>query len=239
MAIQSEVELYEPVKRFLEARGYGVKGEVNGCDLVAMRDGEIIIVELKPSFNLALVFQGIERQKLTDRVYLAIETPRRVFGSRWNDVRALCRRLGLGLLTVTFTERNPVVNVVAEPEPAPPRRNPRKRAGLLSEFGARSGDHNTGGINRRPLVTAYRESALHVARCLKDQGLSSPAELKERSGVDKAPSMVQKNVYGWFQRVERGLYGLSAVGEEALEKYADVVGASNHRRDAEDAEGGG
>lgn len=223
MAIQCEAELYEPVKRFFETRGFTVKGEVEGCDLLALRGDELVIVELKPAFNLALVFQAIKRQKLSDRVYVAIETPRRVFGTRWNDVRALCRRLGLGILTVTFTERGAVVNVVMEPDPAPPRRNSRKRDKLLSEYAARSGDHNTGGMTRRPVVTAYREAALHVARCLKEQGQCSPAGLKEFSGVDKAPAMLQRNVYGWFQRVEKGVYGLSAVGEEALERYADVL----------------
>lgn len=223
MAIQSETELYPPLKRFLEDRGYQVRGEVASCDLAAVRDDELVIVELKSAFNLALVFQGIERQKLTDRVYLAIETPRRVFGSRWNDIRALCRRLGLGLITVTFTERSPVVNVITEPEPAPPRRNARKRGALLKEFGSRTGDHNLGGATRRPVVTAYRESVLQVARCLKESGSSSPAELKKRSGVEKAPAMIQRNVYGWFERVDRGVYGLSAAGEKALDTYADVL----------------
>ena len=30
----TETELYGPVKRFLEARGFAVKGEIRGCDLV-------------------------------------------------------------------------------------------------------------------------------------------------------------------------------------------------------------
>lgn len=35
-----ETTLYLPVKRFLERLGFEVKGEVCGCDLVALRDGE-------------------------------------------------------------------------------------------------------------------------------------------------------------------------------------------------------
>ena len=43
-----EDALYPPVKAFLEAQGYAVKGEVNGCDVVAVRDQEPpVIVELK------------------------------------------------------------------------------------------------------------------------------------------------------------------------------------------------
>ena len=35
-----ETTLYPTVKRFLEELGFQVKGEVNGCDIVAVRDGE-------------------------------------------------------------------------------------------------------------------------------------------------------------------------------------------------------
>ncbi len=53
-----EYALYPPVKAFLEAQGYEVKGEVNGCDLVAVRAEEPpVIVELKTAFSLPLVFQ--------------------------------------------------------------------------------------------------------------------------------------------------------------------------------------
>ena len=68
-----EQTLYPPVKAFLEAQGYEVKGEVNDCDVVAIRGEEPpIIVELKTGFSLPLVFQGIVRQGLSDNVYLAV-----------------------------------------------------------------------------------------------------------------------------------------------------------------------
>ena len=52
-----ETELYPPVKAFLEARGYAVKGEVAACDLVAVRGDEApVIAELKTSFTLGLVW---------------------------------------------------------------------------------------------------------------------------------------------------------------------------------------
>ena len=35
-----ETSLYPAVKRFLEAAGFEVKGEVNGCDILALRHGE-------------------------------------------------------------------------------------------------------------------------------------------------------------------------------------------------------
>jgi len=30
----AEVDLYEPIKRFLEAQGYSVKGEIAPCEIV-------------------------------------------------------------------------------------------------------------------------------------------------------------------------------------------------------------
>ena len=54
----SETSLYPTVKRFLEAAGLRVKGEVAGCDVVAVREGEpprLTVVEMKLGFNLELL----------------------------------------------------------------------------------------------------------------------------------------------------------------------------------------
>ena len=42
-----ESDLYGPVRDYLEGLGYEVKGEVRDCDINALRDGELIVVELK------------------------------------------------------------------------------------------------------------------------------------------------------------------------------------------------
>ena len=50
-----ETTLYLPVKRFLENLGFTVKGEVGGCDVVALSADQppiVVIGELKLSFNL-------------------------------------------------------------------------------------------------------------------------------------------------------------------------------------------
>ena len=38
---RTETSLYGPVKRYLETLGYTVKGEVCGCDLVALRVDDV------------------------------------------------------------------------------------------------------------------------------------------------------------------------------------------------------
>ena len=227
MSRQEETSLYQPVKRFLEELGYEVKGEVHGCDLVATRGEEIVVVELKMAMNLTLVLQGIDRLKLTDLVYLAIPTPKRAHRGRWSQTIQLCRRLGLGLLTVSLRAHGgPRVEVVADPEPYRPRQAKVRRERLLGEFRRRSGDHNVGGSNRQRLVTAYREEALRLAGALREDGPSKVAALRQATGCEKAGAILRDNYYGWFVREERGVYALTPSGAEALSAYAEVLAPS-------------
>jgi hypothetical protein len=175
MAVRHETELYAPLKIFFEKQGYSIKGEVRTCDLVGIREDveHPLIVEMKKSFNLALLLQGVERLKLSPTVYLAVERVRDKKGAvnqRWGELSGLCRRLGLGLITVIFYKtKAPLVEVLVEPDEKPPaqRSNKRRRERLLYEFRERSGDYNTGGSTRVKLVTAYREKALRVALSLQ------------------------------------------------------------------------
>ena len=76
----AETSLYAPVKAFLEARGFEVKGEICGCDLVATRGEEpslLVVAELKLAFSLELVLQAVDRLRAADHVYLAVLGTRR------------------------------------------------------------------------------------------------------------------------------------------------------------------
>ncbi|MCY9588745.1 hypothetical protein PC41400_07440 [Paenibacillus chitinolyticus] len=233
MAIRSETELYGPVKAYWEKLGYDVRGEVRHCDLVAVLEGEPpVVVELKRSLTVPLLLQGLRRQDVTHRVYIAIELPakgRVPHRMTWADIRKLCGRLGLGLITVQFYKtRKPAVEVVCEPPgfgDTAPARKTRKRAAerVLGEFRERSADYNVGGSRGLKLVTAYREKALHCALLIREQGPLSPRRLRELTGNAKTPALLQRNVYGWFVRVRRGLYGLTRPGEEALDTFAHVA----------------
>ena len=219
------------MKAFFEAQGYEVKSEVRGCDLVAQRAEEPpVIVELKTGFTLPLVLQGIDRLAISDHVYLAVAVAARpARNSLWRRERRgvlkLCRRLGLGLLAVHEATggQPPLVEPLLDPTPYRPRPD-RKRLGLLAkEFAHRVGDPNSGGINRRPIVTAYRQAALRCAAHLGRHGATKAAEVARATGVRHAASILQRDVYGWFQRVERGIYVLSPKGEAALKTYEDVL----------------
>ncbi|MGI3778065.1 MAG: DUF2161 family putative PD-(D/E)XK-type phosphodiesterase [Janthinobacterium lividum] len=212
----AETALYAPVKAFLAARGYVVKGEIRGCDVVAVRDGaptRLVIAELKLGFSLELLLQGIDRMPMADEVWLATRA-RRQSRRRQSGVVRLCRLLGFGLLSVTASG---TVTTLAEPEPYRPRPDPKRRRLLLREHAARTGDPATGGSTRQPLMTAYRQNALRCAAALAPASLTL-AELRI-AGLDPG-TIPARNVYGWFRRESRGRYALTDAGRLALRALA-------------------
>lgn len=209
-----ESDLYAPVKALLEGQGYSVKGEVRGCDVVAVRGDEPpVIVELKRAFGLALVLQGINRLGLSDAVYLAVGS----WPKNPREVKKLCRRLGLGLMIVSG-ER---VDVLLDPAPYKPRKDTRRLGRLLGEHARRVGDPNRGGSTTRvPMMTAYRQQALRCADLLARNGPMKVADLRAQADVPKAGAILQQDYYGWFERIERGCYGLTPQGHAGLKRYA-------------------
>src|SRR5688500_20275679 len=90
-----ETTLYPPIKRFLEKLGFTVKGEIGGCDLVALSGDDppvVVIGELKLTFNLELILQAVDRAGACDEVWLAAKLSARGKG-RESDARYrnLCR----------------------------------------------------------------------------------------------------------------------------------------------------
>jgi hypothetical protein len=212
----SETALYAPVKRFLEAQGFSVKGEVCGCDLVALRGDEparVVIGELKLAFNLELVLQGVNRTAACDEIWLAVRVSWRAGRESDPRVLRLCRLLGFGLLGVFANGR---VEVLVEPGPWRPRNDNKRRARLVREHQRRNGDPALGGSTRAPIMTAYRQQALACAALLSG-GPGRPRDIKVT--VPDAPKILLHNVYGWFDRVERGVYALTPDGIAALTRW--------------------
>ena len=217
-----ESELYPAVKAFLERQGYDVKAEVRGCDVVATRGADPpVIVELKLAFSLGLLLQGVDRLALTERVYLAVARPRsrRAPASVYRrEVKTLCRRVGLGLMTVgppPFCD----VEVLVDPAPYRPRGNAKRTRLLLGEHARRQGDPNHGGVTKTPIMTAYRQEALRCALLVDHEGRASLKTLRATGLVPNAARIVGRDVYGWFQRVERGIYRLSDRAREDIARF--------------------
>ncbi|MGX9424637.1 MULTISPECIES: DUF2161 domain-containing phosphodiesterase [Bradyrhizobium] len=212
-----ETSLYLPVKRFLEKLGFTVKGEIGGCDLVALSGDDppvVVVGELKLTFNLELILQAVGRAGACDEIWIAAKLSSRGKG-RESDARYrnLCRRLGFGMLGVTSAGE---VEVLVKPPTTAPRRDPKKRSRLVAEHNRRRGDPVMGGSTRSPIMTAYRQQALACASALAN----GPRRVRElRVDIPDAGKILLHNVYGWFDRAERGIYVLTDAGRAALQRW--------------------
>ncbi|MBV9969709.1 MAG: hypothetical protein JO228_06975 [Xanthobacteraceae bacterium] len=214
-----ETSLYPPIKRYLEKLGFAIKGEIRGCDVVGLSaDGVVVVCELKLSFNLELVLQGVDRSAVCEEVWLAVRSSvRRTSRERDPRVRKLCRLLGFGLLAVSAGGH---VEPIVAPRPWRPRRDLKERSRLVTEHQRRLGDPASGGSTRAPIMTAYRQGALACAAMLTN----GPRPTRElRPVVPDAPKILLHNVYGWFVRTGHGVYDLTDAGRAALVRWPQQV----------------
>ena len=219
-----ETDLYGPIRDFLVAQGYTVRGEVRDCDITATKSDELILIELKLRFSLELLYQAVQRQNLSESVYVAFPRPDNMGRtSRWKDIKRILRRLELGLILVSFAEKVPHVEVVFHPIVTPRRKNHRARTAVIREIAGRSTDHNRGGSTRRKLLTAYRENAIYIATCLDVHGAATPRQLRAMNTGPKTQSILYTDMYGWFERLGPALYALRPEGRAALGEYPDLV----------------
>lgn len=215
-----EADLYPPIKSYLESQGYTVKAEIGDCDVMAQRGEEApLVVELKLTFSLGLVMQGVARQSMFEIVYLAVPL-NQGWKLRYRDILALCRRLGLGLLAIGPSG----VEAHLDPAPYAPRLKTKPAARLLREFDRRVGDPNLGGITGIKKVTVYRQDAMRCAGALREAPLKA-AQVRAATGVARATTLMRDDHYGWFERVSHGVYGLSPKGQAALAEFSDQLAA--------------
>ncbi len=215
-----EEDFYKPIKKHFEQQGYDVKAEVKDCDCVCIKGEEIVICEFKLSFNISLVFQGLDRQKIADNVYICIPRYKGRIGYR-NFLKAknLCSRLGLGLIIVNTTLKNPTCEEVLRPEETLVRKNKQKREKLLKEYNGRTFDLNTGGQNKKKINTAYREACIKILCILELEGKITSSELVSKYGFEKSVyTILYSNPLRFFEKTqERGVYIASDIGKKELE----------------------
>ena len=216
-----ETELSAPVKAYLESHGYQVNCEVKDCDIVATRGDDLIIVELKMSVNLTLLVQATKRQSISDSVYVAVPAPTKR-NRQWRGTLTVLKRLEVGLLLVEEGAMGMVVSKQFDPLPYQRKKNTRSRRALLTEVADRSGDYNVGGSTKTTLMTAYRENAILIACCLSKLGPSSPKSLRNLGTGGKTTSILSANHYGWFQRVEKGVYELTDQGDFESRSFKQI-----------------
>ncbi|HPP75073.1 MAG TPA: DUF2161 family putative PD-(D/E)XK-type phosphodiesterase [Armatimonadota bacterium] len=220
----SETELYRPICDYLTNLGYTVRGEVRDCDITAIKGDDLIIIEMKRTLNIALLIQAVKRQRVTDSVYIAVPYPKKsgIYTAEWKGIKHLLRRLELGLIFVSLNSK-PSVQIVFHPLPFDRKKRRKVRSAIIQEIESRSGDYNEGGSSRKKVVTAYRENAIHIACCLDRFGPLAPRQLRDLGTGPKTLSILSSNFYGWFERVDRGVYGLKPEGRTALSEFTEAV----------------
>lgn len=220
-----EEDMYDVVKDHFVSLGYQVQGEVRACDVIAVKEDTLIILELKKSLSLELLVQSVKRQKLGALTYLCVPKPRHLAKNRkFQDLLYLLKRLGLGLI---FCEpEREALEVMLHPEAADQLKsrqiNRSGRQRLLKEIEGRKTSLNRGGSRGKKLMTAYREDAIKLLWLCARHEFIAPKD-GVRLGIKKTPSILRDNHYGWFEKTGRGRYVLTEGGKSALDEYRDVV----------------
>jgi len=224
-----EEDLFQPICEYLKTGGFTVRSEVNDCDVAAVKDDVLIIIEMKSHLNLDVIIQASLRQRLTDIVYIAVPKPRKfVITKKWQNTCHLLRRLELGLMLVSVKNGACSIEIAFEPaqfkRELSQKRSRSTKIRLLKEFSGRSEDYNKGGSRGKKLVTTYREMAIHIACCLDMNGISSPKQLR-KLGTDEKKTLriLADNHYRWFIHESPGKYSLSDIGKEEFKAYPRLV----------------
>lgn len=216
-----EIDLYSPVKEFLEGQGYEVKGEIHECDVMAVRGSEEpLVVELKLAFSLDVLLQAVNRLSISSIVYIGIPSTCKAFRKRRRRIIKLLRMLGLGLLLILVNSKRSRVEVVLDPGEYRPRIHSKRKTKLLGEFEKRRGDPMRGGSGRRlKMMTAYRQKAIRIGQYLVENGPTKASVIAHALEETEVRPILYRNVYGWFDRLGEGVYGISPRGMIDLDAW--------------------
>lgn len=213
-----ETDLFKPVRSLLLSMGYDVQGEILAADVFAVKESEIIIVELKLQINLKLIYQALERKKVTPLVYVGV--PKQVYKThRKNNPQflTLLKHLGLGLIEVTLDQ----AHILLEPEDEKShttKSSAAKKRVMLKEFDARDQYQTIGGTKDKKM-TAYREKVVEIGKALFELQEAPLNLIKEYTRIDKSAAILRDNYDGWFLKNEKGLYQLSPLGLSEVKKF--------------------
>jgi len=218
-----EEELFPPIKSLFESMGFSVNAEVKNCDITASNEDGFIIIEMKRNLSVALLAQGLNRQRTGGDVYVAVPKPKNYNAKKYHDILCVLKKLELGLILVTLNEDYSYAEIALDPAPYNGTRvySYRKKA-LLTEIAERKCDTNTGGVTGRKVATAYTEKAVHIACLLEKYGTLTTKELRELgSDSAKTTSILSSNFYGWFEKLDKTTYKLSDKWNDSL--YTELI----------------
>jgi len=215
-----ESDMYEPIRKLLTEQGFTVRGEVKNCDIAAVKDDIVWVVEMKLYANITLVYQAMERQAATGWVFVAIPRPKSTRDGTFRKFQKLVKKLQLGLITVALDSPHKQAEIVIFPVGKDDKKN-KKTAALKREIAGRTVD-STGGTTKTQINTAYRERCVRIACLLEAKGAAGSRELVKLGCEKDAAYLLRTNMLGWFEKVSKGVYGLSDVGIGYLEDNASA-----------------
>lgn len=223
-----ETDLFDPVKRYFQAQGYKVQAEVYNCDIVAIREGSLVIIELKLNLNITLLMQAAQRQRITPNVYIAIKRPKTSLRKKkWRDLVHLIRRLELGLILLSFEDEEPSLKVIHKPgsfnRKRSLRQNGKIKNRIIQEAIERRSCCNIGGSHRVPTMTVYKETSIQIALYFDHFGPMSSKELQSLGTNYQTYRILYNNYYKWFKRVARGVYDLTELGRKEYKNYSEII----------------
>lgn len=216
--IKKETELYLPVQKYFADMGFKVDAEVRDCDVVATKENIVVICELKRGFTIELVYQLVQRKKLTPYVYAVIPRPKNMRSAAFRKKLDILRALDCGLIVVLNSTKR--VDMIIQPRGEDTDAKKYRRKGIEKETKTRKVSLNLGGQSRRKIVTAHKESVIAALCYIEKYGT-----IKTRECKDNIKNVLQKNHYNFFVRIEKGVYTANESGRNFLNEkdYSDVV----------------
>lgn len=242
-----EIELFPPVKLWLEHLGFEVQGEIGDMDVYACRFfcGKEDTLSTPPSSRLrtplpssssadisaASTLTIAVELKLKPCLDLILQAVERISSAdmvyiafpenkKAREIKKLCDMLGIGILEIIYSPHSDVT-FVREFLPAlhsKRRLNNHSKRKLIEEFRSRRVRNAVGGTNGK-VLTAYRQQATAIAFFMLREGDVSLGMLRER-GVVQPEKYVYANHYGWFEKTERrGYYRLTEFGRQDILCY--------------------
>ena len=210
-----ETDLFIPLHTLFTQAGYQVNAEVASFDVVLSKQDELIIIECKLSFNMTLLYQAMNAQKVADFLYVAVPYPaeKKVY-----NMTQVAKNMGLGLVLVTPNGRAMIAVTQEDVLAYHAHRNNVKAQRVKKEISGRRFDKNIGGSTKTKILTAYKETSVQIAVMLEDkpQGMSGKQLVSDYGCPANTTKLMHSNTMGWFERPSKGVYRLSQKGRKEL-----------------------
>ena len=211
--------MYEPIRQLLNELGFIVRGEVKNCDVAAIKEDELWVVEMKLSANLTLLCQAMERKTITNFVFIAIPRPKNSRNRNFSLLKKIISKLELGLILVSLDSPIPLAEIAIHPQ-GNKKNNPKKSESVRKEILGRSSD-TAGGASNTKVSTAFREKCIKIACLMEAAGELGSRELLKLGCEKDTATVLRNNHYGWFSKTGNGKYILSTTGKEYLHSNAN------------------